>query len=142
MPVWIALRCSIAIPFLIPPFTVDGMVYSDGATACNLPNNAFPSSVRRSDICSVFIWKCNKKASRMKRILNGISNNAQTQFIRNDSLLSINMMPCIVFRSCVTLSLKKLVIEKIKIGVICQIVYYLRLLQNKNDNRFTVSRAV
>lgn len=36
-----ALRCSVAVPGMLPPFAVDGCTYVDGGVTCNIPVHLF-----------------------------------------------------------------------------------------------------
>jgi predicted acylesterase/phospholipase RssA len=44
MPVWLALRASVAVPGLFPEVVVQGVRFQDGGITCNLPCHLFPAA--------------------------------------------------------------------------------------------------
>lgn len=48
VPLAHALRCSVAVPMMLPPFVVDGDAFVDGGVTCNVPIHLFCHAARRS----------------------------------------------------------------------------------------------
>jgi predicted acylesterase/phospholipase RssA len=94
MEVWRALRASVSLPILFPPFKVSNALYTDGGLACNVPCQLFPAAETLTFFVHAPVTEQTQTPGYLRQLAYYYSDAAQLGQFRAVPAYAVRSVPC------------------------------------------------